>query len=63
MVLPDPIGPAMATTAGFTSDHLVRPDPLRYRITRSGQVQVASQGWPSRNRGVFSDDSHDRSRT
>ena len=50
-------------TRRFTSDHLVRPDPLRYGITRSGQVQVASQSWPSRNRGVFSDDSHDRSRT
>jgi len=44
-------------------DHLARPGPVRYGITRSGQVQVASQGWPSRSRGVFSDDSHDRSRT
>jgi len=41
-----------------------RPDPLRrYGIVRSGQVQAAPQDWPSRNRGVFSADSHDRSRT
>jgi hypothetical protein len=42
---------------------LTGPVPLRYGITRSGQVQAAPQGSPSRNRGVFSIDSHDRSRT
>jgi hypothetical protein len=43
--------------------HVFRPVPLRYVITRSGQVQAAPQGSPNRNRGVFSVDSHDRSRT
>jgi len=43
--------------------HLFRPVPLRYVITRSGQVQAAPQGWPNRSRGVFAVDSHDRSRT
>jgi hypothetical protein len=35
----------------------------RYFITWSGHVQACVQGWPSRNRGVFPDVDHDRSRT
>ena len=41
----------------------IPPVPVRYLITRSGQVQAAPQGWPNRSRGVFVVDSHDRSRT
>ena len=41
----------------------VWPVPLRYRMIRSGQVQVVPQGWPSSSRGVFCAESQDLSRT
>jgi hypothetical protein len=49
--------------SGDASRQAGRPSLPRYFITWSGHVQACVQGWPSRNRGVFSAVDHDRSRT
>lgn len=64
---PFPSGTTYSSGAGSGDANLGRqagrPSLPRYFITWSGHVQACVQGWPSRNRGVFSAVDHERSRT